>query len=83
MSHPSWHRGGMIRNWYLAGRDPERAEVVATFGDARLLKTQRGRLEVEGGTEVDQREAWEWVERFLSPHRARLSRRHSGPGNWP
>ena len=41
--------------------------LVAYFGSARLVRTQAGRLEVRGGTEAEHADAWEWVQRFLTP----------------
>ncbi len=41
--------------------------LIAYFGDARLVRTQVGRLEVHGGTEADHADVWNWAQRFLTP----------------
>lgn len=43
-------------------------EIIAVFGEARLVKIlgKQKRLEVHGGTAEKQRQAWDWVERFLT-----------------
>jgi len=45
---------------------PERHEgdVIACFGDARLIKTLAGNWELEGGSQDDHREAMEWISLF-------------------
>ena len=52
--------------------DPD--ETMATFGEANLVRTQQGKLEVRGGTVQDQAAAWDWAEQFLRPpHQSRCS----------
>jgi hypothetical protein len=41
------------------------AEVLAGFGDARLVKHVNGKIELRGGTAKDQREARAWAEEFI------------------
>ena len=48
--------------------DPNRApeeELIAQFGEARLVKLLDGTLELKGGSEEDRAEAQEWVAAFL------------------
>jgi hypothetical protein len=55
----------MRRRQYLdyLNHNPER--LVACFGSAQLVRSEHGRLEVRGGTDVDRAEARLWVGRFL------------------
>jgi hypothetical protein len=41
-------------------------ETVASFGDARIVKTLDGRLELRGGSPEDQQAARAWGRQFLS-----------------
>jgi len=54
----------MRRKSYSQGSQPE-AEVLAVFGDARLVKHINGKIELRGGTVNDQREARAWAEEFI------------------
>ena len=45
-------------------RRPE-PELVATFGDARLVEHRDGRFELQGGSRADHAEAREWCALFL------------------
>ena len=53
----------------------DQGETLAVFGDARLVKSLDGRIELRGGSQEDRRAAREWCS--LSPngetHRAKLS----------
>jgi hypothetical protein len=40
-------------------------ELIATFGDAQLVRDMSGRLELKGGTAVDREQARWWIETFL------------------
>ena len=46
---------------------PERheGEVIACFGDARLIKTREGNWELKGGSQDDHQEATEWISLFM------------------
>lgn len=50
---------------------PEREEIVATFGEARLVKAN-GRLELRGGSMSDRTEALEWLSKFIPGELARV-----------
>jgi hypothetical protein len=50
------------------------AEVLAVFGDAKLMKHMNGKVELRGGTAEDQRAAREWVEKFMPQIEATLPR---------
>ena len=41
--------------WF--GEDIRECEVIATFGDAQLVKTRAGKLELRGGSPEDRQEA--------------------------
>ena len=48
--------------------DPNRApeeELIAQFGEARLVKRLDGKLEMKDGSEEDRAEARKWVAAFL------------------
>jgi hypothetical protein len=51
---------------YLEALRQDTDRLVASFGSAHLVRTQAGRLEVQGGTETDHADAWDWVQRFLT-----------------
>ena len=53
---------------------PPPEELIATFGEARLVKTLDGKIQLRDGSPEDQARAREWMERFLLPPEA------SGPG---
>ena len=55
---------GMKVNAFLQDADAER-EVLAVFGDARLVKLVCGRLELRGGTPNDRVAAKEWISLFM------------------
>ena len=44
-------------------------ELIASFGDARLVKKLTGKIELIGGTETDRAEAREWCSMFLHDER--------------
>ena len=44
--------------------EPKETEVVATFGQAQVVKYPDGRLEIHGGTENDKAQAHDWIKRF-------------------
>ena len=45
-------------------------ELIASFGDARLVKKLNGKIELTGGTETDRAAAREWCSRFLHDARS-------------
>jgi len=44
---------------------PAEFEVIASFGGAELVKRLNGKVELRGGSVEDQREAREWIAKFL------------------
>jgi hypothetical protein len=40
-------------------------EVIASWGDAQLVKYLYGKLELKGGSKEDQMEAREWISMFM------------------
>ena len=55
------------------GRGIAAEELIAVFGDARLVKCD-GRLHRVGGSMADRTEAMEWVMMFLPDESVRLAR---------
>jgi len=43
-----------------------RAEIVARFGDAQIVKHLDGRLEICGGSDQDKFQAHDWMRKFLA-----------------
>ena len=43
----------------------EQSELVASFGEAKLIKQLDGRFELRGGSEADHTAAQEWVSLFM------------------
>lgn len=43
----------------------EQGEVIAIFGQAKLVKTADQKYELRGGSEEDRGEAREWISMFL------------------
>jgi hypothetical protein len=41
------------------------SNVLASFGDARLVKHLNGTVELRGGSEEDQQAAREWLRQFM------------------
>lgn len=53
-----------MKNIFFVNPRVQQAEVVATFGEAKLVKLGNGRFELHGGRPEDQFEAQEWVSLF-------------------
>jgi len=58
--------------------DPEQGEVIASFGEAKLIKKLDRRFELVGGSRADRVEAEKWISLFMqhevahgSTHRAK------------
>ena len=49
----------------VASQRPEH-ELIATFGDAELMRDMSGKLELKGGTAADREQARCWIETFLT-----------------
>ncbi|MGH7967255.1 MAG: hypothetical protein ACREIC_00865 [Limisphaerales bacterium] len=52
-----------IKNWFVLLRDE--GEMIARFGQARLMRRLNGRVELVGGTSEDRIEAREWISIFF------------------
>ncbi len=50
---------------YMYAPPPE--ELIASFGEAQLVKTLDGKIELRGGSPDDRARAREWMDRFLAP----------------
>ncbi|HMP81715.1 MAG TPA: hypothetical protein PKA41_03295 [Verrucomicrobiota bacterium] len=46
--------------------EARRIELVATFGDAQIVKHLDGRLELRGGSDQDKFQAHDWMKKFLA-----------------
>ncbi len=44
---------------------PKDEQLIASFGDARLIKTSNGTLELRGGSNDDRTAAKEWISLFM------------------
>ena len=64
---PSGILSGVRTKHYIDALRQDTDHLIAYFGDARLVRSQAGRLEVQGGTEADHADAWHWAQRFLTP----------------
>ena len=53
-----------LKNYFL-GFCNRKAETVAAFGQAKLIKTSDGKLELRGGTKDDIIAAREWISLFM------------------
>jgi hypothetical protein len=45
--------------------DPNSGEVIATFGEAKLIKKPDRKYELLGGSEADRAEAKKWISMFM------------------
>jgi len=43
----------------------DNSRLIAMFGQARLVATAGGQIELRGGTRADQAEAREWISLFM------------------
>ncbi len=64
MSHLLRQNGGMKKLWQ-SWRRAEVVQVIARFGQAELVVTASGRMELRGGSEADVAEAREWISLFM------------------
>ena len=55
----------MKLNRLLEFLQAENGEIVARFGDARLVRHLNGRYELRGGTPYDRQQVREWCSMFL------------------
>ncbi len=56
-----------MRKHYRDMYAPPPEELIASFGEAQLVKTLDGKIELRGGSPEDRAEADRWVEKFLKP----------------
>ncbi len=62
---PACEDCGMIKlRDYLPGLRDD-GQVIAVFGQARLLKYYTGKLELRGGSREDRQAAKEWISLFM------------------
>jgi hypothetical protein len=53
-----------FRNWNYFPEFEDEGEVIASFGQAKLVKSLDGRYELRGGSKDDRLEAREWISMF-------------------
>ena len=56
-----------MRKRYYDNAAPPSEELIASFGDAQILRDLDGKLEIRGGTEPEKTEARAWIKQFLTP----------------
>jgi len=64
LSHPRVYFGRM-KNAHLFPKQADSGEVIALFGDAKLVKTPDSKYELRGGSKGDRTAAQEWVSLFM------------------
>ena len=64
LSYP-WCQDARMKLNRLAWLTRDEGELIAMFGDARLVRKLDGKIELIGGTLDDRRAAWEWCSMFL------------------
>jgi hypothetical protein len=64
LSHPLVQVGRM-KNAHLFPEEADSGEVIALFGDAKLVKTIDSKYELRGGSKGDHIAAQEWVSKFM------------------
>jgi len=65
MSDPWRYPGGKMKTLVNGINEPGPWNLIACFGEARLLNRADGRVELRGGSEADRTEAKEWVSLFM------------------
>lgn len=65
MSQCRNHIHGMNRIEFFHNFQRNSGELIAAFGQARLIKTPHRVYELHGGSKEDRREAREWISLFL------------------
>ena len=56
---------GRMKNGHLFSEQADTGEVIALFGDAKLVKTIDSKYELRGGSKGDRIAAQEWVSMFM------------------
>ena len=56
---------GHMKNGQLLSERPDGGEVIALFGDAKLVKTIDSKYELRGGSKGDRTAAQEWISMFM------------------
>jgi len=64
LSYPRVYFGRM-KNAQLLPDQADSGEVIALFGDAKLVKTIDSKYELRGGSKGDRTTAQEWVSLFM------------------
>jgi hypothetical protein len=54
-----------MKNAHLFPEQADRGEVIALFGDAKLVKTIDSKYELRGGSKGDRTAAQEWISMFM------------------
>ena len=56
---------GHMKNEQLLSERADGGEVIALFGDAKLVKTIDSKYELRGGSKGDRTAAQEWISMFM------------------
>lgn len=64
MSNPPCHTPGMKMKFFPPFKDE--GEVMASWGEARLIEYLDGKLVLKGGSKEDRIAAREWISMFLN-----------------
>jgi hypothetical protein len=65
-----------MRLKHLWPQEETEHQVLAIFGEARLVRTLDGQLELRGGSDQNREDAQRWIERFMRPAASQLNRPH-------
>jgi hypothetical protein len=65
LSDPLGYTGATMRTLLHGGDESIYWNLIASFGQARLLGRADGRVELRGGSEADRTEAKEWLSLFM------------------
>jgi hypothetical protein len=73
LSNPLPYPAPMKYTWH-AEMARSRRELIASFGEARILRDLDGKIEIRGGTTADQARAHDWMKQFLTQNPLTLRR---------
>jgi hypothetical protein len=54
-----------VKNLPIGAGDMKSCEVIALFGNARLVRWADGTFQIQGGSEADRKDAAEWTGRCM------------------
>ena len=65
MSNLPRQTGGMKLKHLFPELEKSEGRLIASFGEARLVKSLRGTYQLIGGTQADRSQAFEWISLFM------------------